>query len=638
MMKNFKIFFTLILMSSLSITAQNKKTAAADKHFSKFEFVDAIEDYQKLVEKGEADDYVYSQLAEANYNIFNTVEAERWYAKALESSQSPEMIYKYSQMLKANGKYAESNEQMSRFAEMRPGDDRAVAFKANPDYLPKILEKGKKFNIQNLDINSEQSDFGGVINGNQFYFTSARNQARRTYGWNDQPFLDVYVSNLLSDGTYQEADLVEGDINTKYHEGTITFSPDGNTAYFSRESFFEGEFEKDSISNTKFSVMHMFKATKDGDSWRNVEALNVNSPNYNVSNPALSSDGKTLYFHSDMPGGYGLFDVYKATVNDDGTIGEPVNLGQRVNTEGNEKFPYASSNGDIYFSSDGHLGLGMLDVFYTKEIDGKMAPVRNAGIPVNSNADDFAYYMNEESGEGYISSNREGGKGSDDIYALKKLQPMCDVLITATVVDANTGEPLSGAMTTLYDDAGNKVTSKPTNAEGVAEYMVECEKDVRIEATMDDYESGQAMVSGTREEEQEITIQLDPIEKLIVADRVELEPIYFDFDKSNITSQAAFELDKLVQIMNKYPDMVIKATSHTDSRGSDTYNEALSDRRAKTTVQYVVSKGIEANRISGIGMGEKEPKVNCGSNCTEEEHQLNRRSEFIIVSGGPAQE
>ncbi|MFD2551240.1 OmpA family protein [Bizionia sediminis] len=634
-MKNIKILIALIIMSSLSTTAQNKATESADKHFAKFEFVKAIKDYNKLVENGQADAYVYAQLGEANYNIFNTVEAERWYAKALETSQSPEVIIKYAQMLKANGKYDESNQQMQRFASMRPGDDRAVAFLANPDYLPKILEKGKKFNIQNLDINTENSDFGGAINNGQFYFTSARNNARRNYGWNDQPFLDVYVSTVLTDGSYQEADPVEGDVNTKYHEGTVTFSPDGNTMYFSRESFFENEYEKDSISNTKYSVLHLYKATKSGNKWTNVEALSLNSPNYNVSNPAMSADGKTLYFQSNMPGGFGLFDIYMASVNDDGTVGEPVNMGQKVNTEGNEKFPYSSSNGTLYFSSDGHLGLGALDVFYTKEIDGKMAPVRNVGIPVNSNADDFAFSINEETGEGYVSSNREGGKGSDDIYLVKKIQPICDVLIAATIVDATTGEALGGAMATIIDAQGNKLTSKISTAEGLAEFMVACENDSEIEVTMDGYESNKVAVKGSRDEEVAVKIPLQPIEKIIVADRVELEPIFFDFDKSNITATAAFELDKLVQIMTKYPNMMIKVTSHTDSRGPDAYNELLSDRRAKTTVQYVVSKGIDASRISGQGMGEKEPKVNCGSGCTEAEHQLNRRSEFIIVSGGP---
>ena len=293
-MKNLKIFLTLLLLSSFSLTAQNKATSTADKYFARYEFNDAIEAYEKLIEKGKADDYVYTQLAKANQQIFNTVESERWYAKVVKSSQNPEMIYQYSQMLKANGKYEESNAQMKKFAGFRPADERSVAFNKNPDYLPKILEKGKKFNVQNLSINSENQDFGGIVNNSNFYFTSARNSKRRNYGWNDQPFLDIYVASVLTDGTYMEAELIEGDVNTKYHEGSVTFSQDGNRMYFSRESFFENEFEKDSISNTKFSVLHLYQATLDGDTWRQVEPLHINSPNFSVSNPALSADGKPI--------------------------------------------------------------------------------------------------------------------------------------------------------------------------------------------------------------------------------------------------------------------------------------------------------------------------------------------------------
>ena len=208
-------------------------------------------------------------------------------------------------------------------------------------------------------------------------------------------------------------------------------------------------------------------------------------------------------------------------------------------------------------------------------------------------------------------------------------------LITATVTDIKTGKPLNAATVTLNDEQGNKVVSKVTNTDGTAEFIVECSKNSILEVSVDGYESRQVAVKGTEEEEVNVPIALDPIEKLIAADRIELAPIYFDFDKSNITSQAAFELDKLVQIMNKYPELVISATSHTDSRGSASYNERLSDRRAKTTVQYVISKGIDKSRITGMGKGESEPKVDCGTNCTEDEHQLNRRSEFIIVSGSP---
>lgn len=634
-MKKLLTLFTIAALSSFSLIAQNKDTKNADKHFNKFEFVEAAKDYAKLIEDGKGNTYVYGKLAESYYNVFNTVEAERWYAKALEGSENPEMIFKYSQMLKANGKYEESNTQMAKFATMRPSDDRAIAFNKNPDYLPKILEKGKKFNIQNQGFNTQFSDFGGTLQDGQLYITSARNTARKTYGWNEEPFLDIYVMTKNDDGTYLAGALAEDEINTKYHEGLVSFSPDGNTMYFSRESFFEKEYEKDSITKYRYSLLHLFKAKKSDGKWSNVEGFTLNSENYSMKNPSVSPDGKTLYFASDMPGGYGLFDIYKASINDDGSLGDPMNLGQKVNTQGQEMFPYISSNSTLYFSSNGHLGLGNLDVFFTKEIDGKMAPIRNIGIPINSNADDFAFRLDEDTEEGFVSSNREGGLGSDDIYAIKKLQPLCDVLITGTVTDSKTGNPLNAADVTLYDDQGNKVLSKVTNSDGTVQFIVECGEQTELEVVTDGYESQRITISGSEEEEEEVSIMLDPIEELVGPETVNLDPIYFEYDKSNITAQAAFELDKLVQIMTKYPDLVINATSHTDSRGSASYNERLSDRRAQTTVQYVISKGIDQARISGTGKGENEPKVDCGTNCTDEEHQLNRRSEFIIVSGGP---
>jgi outer membrane protein OmpA-like peptidoglycan-associated protein/tetratricopeptide (TPR) repeat protein len=633
-MKKLITLFTIAMLSSLSITAQNKDTKKADKHFSRFEFIEAAEDYNKLIEKGKADNYVYTQLADCYYNIYNTVEAERWYAKALETSETPETIYKYSQMLKANGKYDKSNEWMAKFAKMRPSDVRAIAFNENPDYLPKILEKGKKFNVQALGINTATSDFGGTLSNGKLYITSARNGARRTYGWNEQPYLDIYEFNVAEDGSYTNGELLSSKINTKYHEGVVSFSPDGNTMYFSRESFYDNVFVKDSLRN-KISVLNLYSSKKLSDGWSEVTPLPFNSENYSVKNPAVSADGKTLYFASDMPGGFGKFDIYKAEINSDGTLGEAVNLGQQVNTEGQEMFPFSSSNGTIYFSSDGHLGLGGLDVFHTKMIDGKMAPVRNAGIPINSNADDFAFSINEDSGEGFISSNREGGAGSDDIYAIKKIQPLCDVLIATNVTDAKTGQALNGASVGLYDTKGNLISTKTSGSNGLVEFIVECETDTQVKVLMDGYESKSVDVKGTNEEEVNVDVALDPIEVIIEQEEIVLNPIYFDFDKSNVTSQAAFELDKLVQIMNKYPELVIRAESHTDSRGKAGYNQRLSERRAKTTVQYVISKGIDASRITGEGKGENALKVNCGSNCSEEDHQMNRRSEFHIVSGNP---
>ncbi|WP_225037184.1 OmpA family protein [Winogradskyella sp. SM1960] len=630
-MKNFNTLLLITLMSGFCLTAQNNDTKKADKHFDRYEFVKAIDDYNKLVEKGKADSYVYGQLAESYYNIFNTVQAERWYAKTLETSNDPEMVYKYSQMLKANGKYEASNKQMDKFATMRPADNRATAYRANPDYLPKILDQGKKFNLQNADYNSEQSDFGGTMNEGHLYITSGRNDSRKNYGWNDQPFLDIYTVVKNSDGSSKEAILVNNKINTKYHEGLVSFSPDGETMYFSRESYFEKDYQKDSISSARFSQLYLFKATKLGDDWDTVESLAINSENYSVKNPSVSADGKTIYFASNMPGGFGSFDIYKAPINTDGTLGDPVNMGQKVNTEAQEMFPYISSNNTLYFSSTGHLGLGGLDVFYTKEIDGKMTTVRNAGLPINSNADDFAFIIDEENGQGLVSSNRPGGKGSDDIYEFTKLKPLCDVLVIATILDDKTREPIVGATVALFDTKGNKVVSKISNTEGLAEFMIECDQDTELEVAMDGFDSKKVLIKGSNEEENNVQINLEPIEKLILAETIDLAPIYFDFDKSNITTQAAFELDKLVQIMNKYPEMKINAISHTDSRGPESYNTELSDRRAKTTVQYIISKGISEARISGEGKGETAAKVDCSAGCTKAQHAENRRSEFIIV-------
>jgi outer membrane protein OmpA-like peptidoglycan-associated protein/tetratricopeptide (TPR) repeat protein len=638
-MKKIISIFIITLLSSASLTAQSNETKRADKHFNKYEFVEAATDYLKLVTDSKADTYVYSQLAECYYNVFNTVEAEKWYAKALETASDPEMVYNYSQMLKANGKYEESNAQLDAFASMRPADHRATAFRENPNYLPKILEKGKKFNVQNLGINSEVSDFGGTIKNGKLYITSARNDrdSKKTYGWNEEPFLDIYTSNINDEGEFQTPFIIENNINTKYHEGIVSFSPDGNTMYFSRESFYEKIYERDPSTKYKISVLNLYKSVNQEGQWSEAEALSLNGDNYSVKNPSVSSDGATLYFASDKIGGYGNFDIYSAPIDENGSVGEATNMGQKLNTEGQEMFPFISSSNTLYFSSNGHLGLGGLDVFFSKIVDGKVGPVRNIGIPINGNADDFAFSINEENEEGFVSSNRlvDGENMSDDIYAIKKLQPICDVLMSVTVRDSKTGLILEGASISIQDIEGNIFGTKMSNTEGVVEYIIECDIDTKIVGSKIDYESGFTLVSGTSDEEVFAELLITPIDEIILANKVILNPIYFDFDKSNITAQAAFELDNLVQLMTKYKSIVISAESHTDSRGSSSYNLSLSERRALSTAQYVISKGIDASRITGTGKGETVPSNDCGGSCNEEEHQLNRRSEFFILSGNP---
>ena len=642
-MKNIFTFIALTFLSITTIDAQDKSSKKADKQFSKLEFVKAAESYKKLINNGKSSDYVVAQLAECYYNIFNTVEAEKWYATLAEDSSDPDIIFKYSQMLKANGKYKLSNKWMNKFVELRPADNRATSFLKNPNYLPKIISKGKRFNVQNLDINSEYSDFGGTINNNKLYITSSRNTVglfdlgrwitqRINYGWNNEPYLDIYSFDVTDSGSYLNEDYLGSNINTKYHEGLASFDNEGNM-YISRESFYENEYVKDPESNNITSLIGIYKITK-GE--KNVVALNINSVEYSVKNPSVSSDGKTLYFSSDMPGGFGNFDIYKGDIDEQGNINNVENLGQKVNTEGQEMFPFIGDKNNLYFSSDSQLGLGGLDVFFTKEVDGKWASARNVGIPVNSNADDFAFNMNEATGEGFVSSNRSGGKGSDDIYSIKRLIPICDVLLTANVMDAKTKLSIDSATTSISDNEGNIASTKTSSNEGVSEFMLVCDEAGKLIVSKEGYNSKIVDLKISNEEFTSIDVMLDPIEKIIVAEKIELNTIYFDFDKSNIKAEAAFELDKLVQIMNKYPEMTVSIESHTDSKGPSSYNQRLSERRAKTTSQYVISKGIDSSRLSSAGKGESSPVVDC-TNCSKDEDQLNRRSEFIITAGNPGE-
>ena len=642
-MKNIFTFIALTFLSITTIDAQDKSSKKADKQFSKLEFVKAAESYKKLINNGKSSDYVVAQLAECYYNIFNTVEAEKWYATLAEDSSDPDIIFKYSQMLKANGKYKLSNKWMNKFVELRPADNRATSFLKNPNYLPKIISKGKRFNVQNLDINSEYSDFGGALNNNKLYITSSRNTVglfdlgrwitqRISYGWNNEPYLDIYSFDVTDSGSYLNEDYLGSNINTKYHEGLASFDNEGNM-YISRESFYENEYVKDPESNNITSLIGIYKISK-GE--KNVVALNINSVEYSVKNPSISSDGKTLYFSSDMPGGFGNFDIYRGDIDENGNINNVENLGQKVNTEGQEMFPFIGDKNNLYFSSDSQLGLGGLDVFFTKEVDGKWASVRNVGIPVNSNADDFAFSMNEATGEGFVSSNRSGGKGSDDIYSIKRLIPICDVLLTANVMDAKTKLGIDSATTSISDKDGNIASTKTSSNEGVSEFMLVCDEAGKLIVSKEGYNSKIVDLKMSSEEFTSINIMLDPIEKIIVAEKIELNEIYFDFDKSNIKAEAAFELDKLVQIMNKYPEMTVSIESHTDSKGPSSYNQRLSERRAKTTSQYVISKGIDSTRLSSTGKGESNPVVDC-TNCSKDEDQLNRRSEFIITAGNPGE-
>jgi outer membrane protein OmpA-like peptidoglycan-associated protein len=328
----------------------------------------------------------------------------------------------------------------------------------------------------------------------------------------------------------------------------------------------------------------------------------------------------------------GQSDLYVVDVKPRGKFGKPVNLGPNINTEGRENFPFISKKGDLYFSSDGHLGLGGLDVFVCKNVDGKFSRPRNLGVPLNSGKDDFAIYINDDTKDGFISSNRNAARiGDDNIFTIKNVKPVCDVLISTTVVNAKTQKPMAQASVTLTDDKGNPIKTKLTDDEGHADFLIECNQNVSVEARSEEFENNKQAVKATDDEEVAVKIALNPIEKIITIKELDINTIYFDYDKWNIRSDAAFELDKIVEAMKKYPELKIHIVSHTDSRGSEKYNMELSEKRAKSTMEYIVSKGIDASRLSAEGKGESEPAVKCHP-CTKKQYQLNRRSEFLIVN------
>jgi outer membrane protein OmpA-like peptidoglycan-associated protein/tetratricopeptide (TPR) repeat protein len=618
-MRNIYLTFSFVIASGL-LSAQNKDTKIADKLFDRYEYVDAAQEYLKLAQSGKADAYVYKQLADSYFAIFNTKEAIKWYAKAVTQKQDAETYYKYAQMLKSNGNYAESDKQMQQFAALAPNDSRAKAFSSSPDYLPTLKGQAKLFDVAKSDISSDKTDFGAVVtNDNSVYFSSARNTSRRNSNW-EEPYLDLYKATYNANGTISEA-VALSNLNTKWHDGPASVSADGKTMYYGSESFNEKEFTKDKAKLSKFGKIYLYKATFEDGQWTNSKPLPFNNASYDVRNPSVSKDGKTLYFSSNMPGGFGGEDLWKVTINGD-TYGKPENLGSKINTAANESFPYITDTNVLYFSSNGKDGFGGLDVFRIDLTKG--TAVINIGAPVNTEKDDFAFTYNTSKKVGFFASNRGG---NDDIY---KADPVCGVQAIAVVKDAKTGIVLESATVVLVDAKDKTVGNQSSNLEGKTSFGIACNTSYAFQVSKQGYESGVFSVAKTDGGEVIVEALLQPIMPIITETEVILQPIYFVYDKSNITKEGAAELDKLVQVMKEHPTMVIFAKSHTDNRGSDKYNLNLSDRRAKATVQYLISKGIAKDRISGQGFGESEPKVVC-EECTEEQFAQNRRSEFLIV-------
>ena len=644
-MKNY-IFLCLTIASVFSFSgyAQKTKIALADKKYENFAYIDAIKTYEKVAKKGYKSEEMFQKLGNSYYFNSELEKAAKWYGElfAMNSDQESEYYYRYAQSLKSIGENDKSNEILEKFYQKAGNENRAKLFEKNKNYLEKIKENSGRYQVEDAGINSKYSDYGSSIYKNQLIFSSSRDTGslgQRKHKWTGQYFSNLYYSELGEEMTTGKIGKLQKIINSKFHEATPIYTKDGNTMYFTRNNFLDG---KRGRNDNKVTLIKIYKASLENGKWTKISELPFDSNYYSTAHPVLSTDEKTMYFSSDMPGTLGQSDLFKVKLNEDGTFGTPENLGNTINTEGRETFPFVTDENELYFATDGYPGLGGLDVFVSKiNADGSFDEVQNVGDGVNSPKDDFAYLIDTKTRRGFFTSNREGGQGYDDIYKFLETRKLkCEQELYGIVTDLASSQVLPDTKIILFDNQFNIINTTFSDPKGYYAFAVDCGKSYNVRASKEDYTTKEQKVTIKKENgKTNLPIALEKaVCKVAVGDDLGkcfgIKMIYFDFDKSDIRVEAALDLEKILDVMNQYPLMKLDIRSHTDSRGTSKYNEALSDRRAKSTINWLVKNGVKANRLIGKGYGENLLVNKCsdGVECTEEEHQLNRRSEFIITA------
>ena len=616
------------------------KTAKA--YFDKMWYAEAAQIYDKALKKNPEKHTIQllQNAGDAHYFSANMKMAAHWYGilfERYEDQASRADLLRYAHILKGIGRYQKAKRLL------RVLEDNT----ANPSFRNKLNEDSKSHKdsllIQNLPFNSAYSEFSPLLlSDNTMVFASAKDSLvfnTRKYKWNNQPYLDLYMGNWdEASNTLNDVKKLSKKINTKYHEAAASFSPDNETIYFTRNNYGKR------LRRGKNGVNHLkiYTSRKIDNEWSKAVELPFNSEDYSCGHPAVSPDGEKLYFVSDMPGGFGKTDIYVVDILEDGTFSQPENLGRALNTSEKEMFPFVTEN-SIYFSSDRPFGFGGLDVYNATYSENDFNVATNMGKPINSNRDDFSLTINETSNSGYFASNRPGGKGDDDIYSFKQLlieQPKENTTaILGFVKDLISGTVLPDATVVLLDKDTKALQEVVSGADGsfVFEDLPE-NTAYTLVANANEYLENEHPVQTKSGAPVAAEVLLKPVDDIIILEegerKLKTDAIYFDFDKHTITKAAEEELNKLIQVWEKYPNMVIRIESHTDSRGPRAYNQLLSDKRAKASRDYLISKGIPADRIaSAIGYGEERLLNDCanGTPCSKAKHKQNRRSEFVIV-------
>ncbi len=630
-------FIAIMLLCSIGLSAQYGAQKKGDYLFSQFAYAKAIESYQKMIDGNFKTKYAHRQLAECYLLIRDYKKAIPHFEVIINDAEtSSDYYFKYAMALISDGRPKDAEVWLKKYKKNHKNDSRLKKFLKNGNLASVVFNSRERYKITQSHLSSESSDFGVFEYKDTLYFSSTRKGGKsdKEYGWNDEPWLDIF--QVSANDPYDTPTRISGDINTKYHESSPIFTTDykkDTVIYFTRNSFYKNKVTRGAKKELNLKI---FRAELQDGAWTVNRSLPINSDYYSNGHPFVSPDGKRLYYSSDRPGGMGGSDIWYSEIGARGKIGKPINAGPVVNTPSNEMFPFVNEENKLFFSSDGHIGFGQLDVFSTisNEKD-EFVDVINLGTPLNSGSDDFGYYTSNDGFSGYVSSNREGGKGSDDIYKFKFTPSLS---VEGVITDAINYQTLDSVTVTIYDQGtGLIVAETMTDKNGYYKVFVDRGANFMIEAVRKTHPHKNVFFN---------TYSVPDTQKLITQDII-LEPvldvkllaglnkIYFDFNKSDIRPDAARELDKVVTLMTvTYPDIIIMLEAHTDPVGSHEYNDDLSEKRAKSTYNYLIAKGVSKNKIlSHKGFGKRKPINDCTSkqDCSNEKLELNRRTEFPII-------
>ena len=639
-----RIFFVMIsLMISLSLQSQSLRLKKANKYFKEFSYDKAVKAYEDIEDKTPS---IYRNLAKSYLMLGEIDKAESNYSSLMSTGKyEPEDVYAYASVLLMNKKYDEAANWMEKYYKLRPDDSRAQAFMENPLYYRELLQSDPNMALTDLNINTSYEDFSPVYyKDNTVVFASSRDESKmvdRKWNGNRQPYLDLYIADLTEGNNLTNVRKFNEVVNKQYHDAPATFNADGDYMLVTRNIY-----NKD--NNLQENKLWLYESHLiDGSYWDEPEPLYFNDIHFSTGQASLSPDGKVMYFVSDRPGGFGGTDIYKSVKGKDGKWSAPENLGSKINSEGNEMFPYYDAKGGyLFFSSDGWPGLGGLDIFVSKvKFDGSYTKPQNLGSPINSNRDDFSFIYNEQ-GNGFLSSNREGGKGDDDIYSFKNMpkfqDKVRDCYLSGTITDKKTQEPLGYARVILTDKQGNKLKEMETKPDGKYAFGIDCDGYYKVLVLREPYEEAGADIDAKSYDNPHIIkdfVLENPVvkyeeEKQKDMCSYKLPTIYYDLDKFYIRFNDKIKLDGIVKLMNEYPEMRVEVGSHTDSRASKAYNIRLSKNRTMSAIKYLTDHGISRDRLVAKWYGESRPVNGCvdGVKCTEAQHQMNRRTEFKILN------